>query len=39
MEKFLDQRSFIWSIDDADKIVHVNDDWLAFAQENVGAPI
>ena len=35
MEKPLDHRSFIWSIDDADKIVHVNDDWLAFAQENL----
>jgi len=29
-----DNRSFIWVIDDADKIVHVNDDWLAFAGEN-----
>ena len=34
MEKPLDHRSFIWIIDDADKIVHVNDDWLAFAREN-----
>ena len=34
MEKPLDQRRFIWTIDDADKIVHVNDDWLAFAGEN-----
>jgi hypothetical protein len=34
MEKPLDQRSFIWVIDHADKIVHVNDDWLAFAGEN-----
>jgi hypothetical protein len=34
MEKPLDHRSFIWIIDDADKIVHVNDDWLAFAEEN-----
>jgi hypothetical protein len=34
MEKPLDHRSFIWIIDAADKIVHVNDDWLAFAQEN-----
>jgi len=34
MDKPLDQRRFIWIIDDADKIVHVNDDWLAFAQEN-----
>ncbi len=34
MEKPLDHRSFIWIIDDADKIVHVNDDWLAFAGEN-----
>ncbi|MDP2045758.1 MAG: hypothetical protein Q8L00_06025 [Deltaproteobacteria bacterium] len=34
MEKSFDQRRFIWIIDDADKIVHVNDDWLAFAQEN-----
>jgi hypothetical protein len=29
-----DQRSFIWVIDHADKIVFVNDDWLAFAREN-----
>jgi hypothetical protein len=34
MEKPLDQRRFIWIIDAADKIVHVNDDWLAFAGEN-----
>ncbi|MCJ7818386.1 MAG: hypothetical protein MUP25_01045 [Syntrophales bacterium] len=34
MEKPLDQRRFIWIIDDADKIVHVNDAWLAFAAEN-----
>ena len=34
MGKPLDQRSFIWIIDDADKIVHVNEDWLAFAAEN-----
>jgi hypothetical protein len=34
MEKPLDKRSFIWTIDDADKIVHVNDAWLAFAVEN-----
>jgi len=34
MEKPLDHRSFIWIIDDADKIVQVNDDWLAFAEEN-----
>jgi len=34
MEKPLDHRSFIWIIDDADKIVHVNNDWLAFAGEN-----
>jgi hypothetical protein len=34
MAKPLDQRSFIWTIDGADKIVHVNDAWLAFAQEN-----
>jgi hypothetical protein len=34
MEKPLDQRSFIWTIDGADKIVHVNDHWLAFALEN-----
>jgi hypothetical protein len=37
MEKPLDHRSFIWIINDADKIVHVNDDWMAFAREN-GAP-
>jgi hypothetical protein len=29
-----DNRRFIWIIDDADKIVHVNEDWLAFAGEN-----
>jgi hypothetical protein len=34
MGKPLDQRSFIWTIDGADKIVHVNDAWLAFAQGN-----
>jgi hypothetical protein len=34
MEKPLDQRSFIWTIDGADKVVHVNDAWLAFAAEN-----
>jgi hypothetical protein len=34
MGKPLDQRRFIWVIDGADKIVHVNDDWLAFAAEN-----
>jgi hypothetical protein len=37
MSEPFDNRSFIWIIDDADKIVHVNDDWLAFAREN-GAP-
>ena len=34
MEKSPDQRRFIWIIDDADKIVHVNDSLLAFAGEN-----
>ena len=34
MEKPLDHRRFIWIIDAADKFVHVNDDWLAFAGEN-----
>jgi hypothetical protein len=34
MEKPFDHRSFIWIIDDTDQIVHVNDDWLAFAGEN-----
>jgi len=34
MESPSDHRTFIWSIDGADKIVYVNDDWLAFAQEN-----
>ncbi len=29
-----DHRSFIWIIDAADKLVHVNDAWLAFAGEN-----
>jgi hypothetical protein len=37
MGKPLDQRRFVWIIDDADKIVHVNDDWLVFAQE-ISAP-
>jgi hypothetical protein len=37
MEKSPNQRRFVWTIDDADKIVHVNDDWLTFAREN-GAP-
>ena len=35
MVKPLDHRRFIWIIDDADKIIHVNDDWLAFARENI----
>lgn len=34
MEKAPDKRTFIWIIDDADKIVRVNDAWLAFAAEN-----
>jgi hypothetical protein len=34
MEKFPDNRTFIWIIDNTDKIVYVNDDWLAFAREN-----
>ena len=34
MEKLPDRRHFIWTIDAADKIVHVNDAWLAFAGEN-----
>jgi hypothetical protein len=34
MEKPRNHRSFIWTIDAADKIVHVNDAWLAFAAEN-----
>jgi hypothetical protein len=34
MDKPLYQRRFIWIIDAADKIVHVNNDWLAFAGEN-----
>jgi hypothetical protein len=37
MEKSPHQRRFVWTIDAADKIVCVNDDWLAFAREN-GAP-
>jgi hypothetical protein len=37
MAKPLDHRHFIWIIDDADKIVQVNDNWLVFAGEN-GAP-
>jgi hypothetical protein len=28
-------RRFIWTIDNADKIIQVNDEWLAFAQENL----
>ena len=35
MEKPPDHRRFMWTIDKADKIVQVNDDWLAFAQENL----
>jgi hypothetical protein len=34
MENPLDHRSFIWIINDADKLVFVNDAWLAFAGEN-----
>ena len=34
MEKPRDQRSFIWILDADDKIVRVNDAWLAFAAEN-----
>jgi hypothetical protein len=34
MSNLQDHRSFIWVIDAADKVVHVNDDWLAFAAEN-----
>jgi hypothetical protein len=34
MGKPLDQRSFIWVIDEADKLVYVNEAWLAFAEEN-----
>jgi len=37
MEISPDNRSFIWVVDDTDKLVHVNDAWLAFAREN-GAP-
>jgi hypothetical protein len=35
MAKPLDHRRFIWIIDAADKIGHVNDDWLAFARDNM----
>jgi hypothetical protein len=35
METPSDQRSFIWVIDGADKIIHVNAAWMAFAQENL----
>ena len=35
MEKPPDHRRFMWTIDSADKIVQVNDNWLAFAQENL----
>jgi hypothetical protein len=34
MEALADNRLFIWTIDDADKIVQVNEAWLAFAREN-----
>ena len=34
MEKPPDHRRFIWTIDNADKIIQVNDEWLAFAREN-----
>jgi hypothetical protein len=34
MEALADNRRFIWTIDDADKIVQVNEAWLAFAREN-----
>lgn len=34
MEKPPDHRSFIWTIDDTDRIVYVNDAWLSFAGEN-----
>jgi hypothetical protein len=37
MAKPANHGSFMWIIDGADKIVRVNDDWLAFAGEN-GAP-
>jgi len=39
MEKPPDHRRFIWTIDAADKIVQVNDDWLAFARENTSPPL
>jgi hypothetical protein len=29
-----DQRSFLWVIDNADKLIRVNDAWLSFAREN-----
>jgi hypothetical protein len=35
MERPPDHRHFIWIIDNADKLVHVNDEWLAFARENI----
>lgn len=34
MQESPDNRSFIWIIDNADKIVYVNDAWLDFAREN-----
>jgi hypothetical protein len=34
MEDVQDSRQFIWIIDAAEVMVHVNDDWLAFAREN-----
>jgi len=39
MEKPLNHRSFIWVIDNGDKIVRVNDEWLAFAGENTAPPL
>jgi hypothetical protein len=39
MEKPPDHRRFMWTIDSADKIVQVNDDWLAFAQENLSPQV
>ena len=34
MQESPDRRIFQWIIDNADKIVHVNNCWLAFAREN-----
>ena len=34
MQDRQDKRIFLWAIDPEDKIIRVNEDWLAFAREN-----